>query len=314
MNAPVRRFVRRFVRLLVRRFLASAVRRSRLSQASSRRRPRRARPDDLDRRSQARVHYASRRARHEAALPAHSPPKGTYADGVVGIWPTITYPSHTTLITGVWPAEHGILNNQVFDPEQKFRGAWNWYAAQIRVPTLWQVAHHAGLRTASVGWPVSAGATDVDYLIPEYWRSASPSDSANPDDQLLMAALARPDTLLQQLKSTAGPYMNGNDTSIAGDEMKTRYTLEILRRYKPAFMTLHLSSLDESQHEHGPFSPEACADLEAIDGMVARLAHQAFASNPISRRGYRLRSRLHGYHARRQSCYSVSSGGPDSAR
>jgi predicted AlkP superfamily pyrophosphatase or phosphodiesterase len=208
--------------------------------------------------------------------------KGTYADGVVGIWPTITYPSHTTLITGVWPAEHGILNNQVFDPEQKFRGAWNWYAAAIRVPTLWQVAHHAGLRTASVGWPVSAGATDVDYLIPEYWRSASPSDSANPDDQLLMAALARPDTLLQQLKSTAGPYMNGNDTSIAGDEMKTRYTLEILRRYKPAFMTLHLSSLDESQHEHGPFSPEACADLEAIDGMIARLVQQAVASNPMA--------------------------------
>jgi predicted AlkP superfamily pyrophosphatase or phosphodiesterase len=206
--------------------------------------------------------------------------KGTYADGVVGIWPTITYPSHTTLITGVWPAEHGILNNQVFDPEQKFRGAWNWYASAIRVPTLWQVAHHAGLRTASVGWPVSAGATDVDYLIPEYWRSASPSDSANPDDQLLMAALSRPDTLLQQLRSTAGPYMNGNDTSIAGDEMKTRYALEILHRYKPAFMTLHLSSLDESQHEYGPFSPEACADLEAIDGMVARLAQQAVASNP----------------------------------
>ncbi len=208
--------------------------------------------------------------------------KGTYADGVVGIWPTITYPSHTTLITGVWPAEHGILNNQVFDPEQKFRGAWNWYAAQIRVPTLWQVAHHAGLRTASIGWPVSAGATDVDYLIPEYWRSASPSDSSNPDDQLLMAALARPDTLIQQLKPAAGPYMNGNDTSIAGDEMKTRYALEILRRYKPAFMTLHLSSLDESQHEHGPFSPEACADLEAIDGMIARLAHQAFAGNPAA--------------------------------
>ncbi len=206
--------------------------------------------------------------------------KGTYADGVVGIWPTITYPSHTTLITGVWPAEHGILNNQVFDPEQKFRGAWNWYASAIRVPTLWQVAHHAGLRTASIGWPVSAGATDVDYLIPEYWRSASPSDSANPDDQLLMAALARPDTLLQQLKSTAGPYMNGNDTSIAGDEMKTRYALEILRRYKPAFMTLHLSSLDESQHEHGPFSTEACADLEAIDGMIARLVQQAVSSNP----------------------------------
>jgi predicted AlkP superfamily pyrophosphatase or phosphodiesterase len=206
--------------------------------------------------------------------------KGTYADGVVGIWPTVTYPSHTTLITGVWPAEHGINNNQVFDPFFQFGSAWNWYASEIRVPTLWQVAHHAGLRTASIGWPVSAGATDVDYLIPEYWRGASPSDSANPDDQLMMAALARPDTLIQQLKLAAGPYMNGNDTSIAGDEMKTRYALEILRRYKPAFMTLHLSSLDESQHMHGVFSAEACADLEALDGMVARLAHQVFADNP----------------------------------
>ena len=87
---------------------------------------------------------------------------GTYAEGVVGIWPTITYPSHTTLITGVWPAEHGIYNNVEFDPEQQFGGAWNWYAAQIHVPTLWQAAHQAGLRTASVGWPVSVNAEGVD--------------------------------------------------------------------------------------------------------------------------------------------------------
>ena len=130
---------------------------------------------------------------------------GTYAEGVVGIWPTVTYPSHTTLITGVWPAEHGIYNNQVFDPEQRFGGAWNWYASAIRVPTLWQVAHQAGLRTASVGWPVSTGATDVDYLIPEYWRGTSPGDDANPDDQLLMAALARPDTLTAAVAGRGRP-------------------------------------------------------------------------------------------------------------
>jgi len=205
---------------------------------------------------------------------------GTYADGVVGIWPTVTYPSHTTLITGVWPAEHGIYNNLQFDPEQQYSNAWNWYAAEIRVPTLWSAARKSGLRTASIGWPVSVGATDVDYLIPEFWLNGKVSGSKNPDDQLVMAALARPDTLIQQLKPAAGPYMNGNDTSIAGDETKTRYTLEILRRFRPEFMTLHLSSLDESQHEHGPFSPEACADLEAIDGMIARLAHQLFANNP----------------------------------
>ena len=207
---------------------------------------------------------------------------GTYAEGVVGIWPTITYPSHVTLLTGVWPDEHGITNNQEFDPFQRFGGAWNWYAAGIRAPTLWQAAHKAGLRTASVGWPVSVGATDVDFLIPEYWRGQNVSGSSDPQDRWLIAALARPATLLEQLEAAAGPYMNGNDTSTGGDETKTRYALEILRRYKPTFMTLHLSSLDDAQHAHGPFSPEADQTLEAIDGMVERLAHQEFANNPAA--------------------------------
>jgi hypothetical protein len=205
---------------------------------------------------------------------------GTYAEGVVGVWPTVTYPSHTTLLTGVWPAEHGIYNNLEFDPEQRYASAWNWYAAQIRVPTLWQAAHRAGLRTASVGWPVSVGAAGVDYLIPEFWLNGNVSGSPNAADQLLMAAVARPDNLIQTLTPAAGPYMNGNDTGIGGDEVKTRYALEILRRYKPAFMTLHLSSLDEAQHAHGVFSPEADSTLEAIDSMVARLAAQGFASSP----------------------------------
>ncbi len=205
---------------------------------------------------------------------------GTYAEGVVGVWPTVTYPSHTTLLTGVWPAEHGIYNNLEFDPEHRYGSAWNWYAAQIRVPTLWQAAHNAGLHTASVGWPVSVGATDVDWLIPEYWHGPDASASSNPEDRLLMAALARPDTLVQTIEPAAGPYMNGNDTSILGDEVKTRYALEILRRYKPAFMTLHLSSLDEAQHQHAPFSTEADQTLEAIDGMVERLAREEFANDP----------------------------------
>jgi predicted AlkP superfamily pyrophosphatase or phosphodiesterase len=205
--------------------------------------------------------------------------EGTYADGVIGIWPTITYPSHTTLLTGSWPAEHGILNNQEFDPEQHFGGAWNWYAAQIRVPTLWDAAHRVGLRTASVGWPVSVNA-DVDWLIPEYWRGQNVSGSSDPNDRLLMGALAHPTTLFSELEPTAGEYMRGNETTTAGDEAKTRYAIEILRLHKPGFMTLHLSSLDDAQHAHGPFSTEADATLETIDGMVERLAKQQFANDP----------------------------------
>jgi predicted AlkP superfamily pyrophosphatase or phosphodiesterase len=207
---------------------------------------------------------------------------GSYAEGVIGVWPTVTYPSHTTLLTGVSPAEHGIYSNLEFDPQMRYSGAWHWYASEIKVPTLWKAAHGARLSTASVGWPVSVGATDVDWLIPEFWRTTDPSASVNPADRLLLAALARPDTLIQQLEPAAGPYMMGNDTSIAGDETKTRYALEILRRFKPAFMTIHLSSLDDAQHAHAPFSPEADQTLESIDGMVARLAAAAVANDPAA--------------------------------
>ncbi|HTB87649.1 MAG TPA: ectonucleotide pyrophosphatase/phosphodiesterase [Steroidobacteraceae bacterium] len=204
---------------------------------------------------------------------------GAYARGVTGVWPTVTYPSHTTLLTGVAPAEHGIYNNLEFDPKNTFANAWYWYAQRIRAPTLWQAAHEAGLSTASIGWPVSVGATAVDFLIPEYWRVARLTD-VDPSDALLLEAVSRPEGLLQKMQARLGPYMRGNDPSPPGDEIKTRYALDILKTQKPKFMTIHLSSLDEQQHGHGPFSAEANADLEVIDAQLAQLFAASRANDP----------------------------------
>jgi predicted AlkP superfamily pyrophosphatase or phosphodiesterase len=205
---------------------------------------------------------------------------GTYADGVIGVWPTVTYPSHTTLVTGVSPAEHGIFSNAEFDPEQHFKESWFWYADQIRVPTLWRVAHAAHLTTASVGWPVTVGAPDIDFLIPEYWRITGRTKDLNPSDRYLIAALSRPVGLLAQMQKSLGPYLMANDTSLPGDEVKTRFAIDILRSHRPVFMTVHLSSLDDAQHGHGVFSAEANRDLEAVDGMLAELAAAAHAASP----------------------------------
>jgi len=208
--------------------------------------------------------------------------EGTYADGVLAVVPTVTYPDHTTLITGVWPAEHGILNNTLFDPLRSFGGAWYWYAGDIHVPTLWDAAREAGISTASVSWPVSVNAP-VDTLIPEYWRGAEASvepDSANLQDTELMAAISRPDGLLLDMEKRLGPYMMGNDTSIDGDRIRTRYSIDILDRRRPGFMTIHLSSLDETEHMTGPFSAESNKNLEAIDGMVGELIDAALKIDP----------------------------------
>jgi predicted AlkP superfamily pyrophosphatase or phosphodiesterase len=207
---------------------------------------------------------------------------GAFAQGVEGVWPTKTYPSHTTLLTGVTPAEHGIYNNLEFDPRRKFAEAWFWYAHQVRVPTLWQAAHRAGLVTASVSWPVSVGATQVDYLIPEYWRVFNPAVDSNPSDRNLIADLSRPEGMLRSLEEKLGPYLMGNDVSLDADETRTRFAVALLREHRPTFMTVHLSSLDEAEHDHNPFSDEADQDLEAIDGMLSRLFAAARANDPRS--------------------------------
>lgn len=207
--------------------------------------------------------------------------EGAYAEGVVPVLPTVTYPNHTTLITGVEPAVHGIYNNHLFDPENRLSGAWYWYAESIRVATLWDAVHQAGLATASVSWPVSVNAASVDWLIPEYWRTSSPGENGNDQDRFLMRAISRPVGGLAEMESRLGPYMMGNDTTVAGgDAVRTRFSLDILRNRKPALMTIHLSAMDGSEHAGGTFSAEANKTLEAVDEMVAQLMDAALKNNP----------------------------------
>ena len=152
----------------------------------------------------------------------------------------------------------------------------------IKVPTLWSAAHAAGLRTASVGWPVTVNNKDIDILLPEYWRGAL-GETKNPDDRYLLNAISRPLNEVSRIGERIGvPYLEDNETTIEGDEIKTRYSLEILKTEKPRFMTIHLSSLDEEEHLHGPFSAEANADLESLDGMLGRLIAQERANDPKS--------------------------------
>jgi predicted AlkP superfamily pyrophosphatase or phosphodiesterase len=189
--------------------------------------------------------------------------EGTYADGVAGVVPTVTYPSHTTLVTGVWPAKHGIFANTTFDPLRQNEEGWYWYTEDIRVPTLWDVAAAAGRTTASIQWPVTVGA-HITWNIPEYWRANTP------DDAKLLRALST-HGLLEEAKAEIGEFRDGTDTSAKADEILGRYAEWILEKKHPSLLTLHLSSLDHIQHQTGPFSPEDIAVLESIDATIGRI-------------------------------------------
>ena len=198
--------------------------------------------------------------------------EGTYADGVTGVVPTVTYPSHTTLMTGVWPAKHGILANTTFDPFRKNYEGWYWYAEDIRVPTLWDAATAAGRTTASIQWPVTAGA-NISWNIPEYWRAGTA------DDAKLIRALATPG-LLAEGSAGIGAYRGGSDLSVEGDEVRGKYAVWILEKKRPGLLTLHLTALDHVEHQSQPFSPQAIAVLEKLDAVVGNVRQAAEQSAP----------------------------------
>jgi predicted AlkP superfamily pyrophosphatase or phosphodiesterase len=200
--------------------------------------------------------------------------EGVFATGVRNVLLTVTYPNHTTMITGVWPAKHGIANNPTFDPLQKNMGGWYWYAKDIKVQTLWDAVHQNHGTVASLSWPVSVGTQSIDYNLPEYWRARIP------EDLKLIRALSTPGLIDQLEQSTGRTLADTTGASDTSDESLAQFTAALIAAKHPKLTTLHLAQLDHAEHVYGPGSAEAITTLENVDSSVGRLIASARRSEP----------------------------------
>jgi predicted AlkP superfamily pyrophosphatase or phosphodiesterase len=192
--------------------------------------------------------------------------KGAVSEGLEGVFPTVTYPSHTTLVTGRSPAVHGILGNTLFDPERKMNGAWYWYNEQIAVPTLWDLAKKKGLKTAAVAWPVTVGAA-IDYNLPEFRVPRTI------EDRMLFRASSTPGLAAEFEKAHGEIPVTGQD-----DHLRARMAAYVVKTRKPDLLVVHLFDLDHDEHAHGPDAPEAMKALESTDeclGMIRKEVRDA---------------------------------------
>jgi predicted AlkP superfamily pyrophosphatase or phosphodiesterase len=182
---------------------------------------------------------------------------GSYADGVEGVYPSVTYPAHTTLITGARPATHGIVQNRIFEPPPAQQtGEWYWFSEAIKCETLWSVAKKYGLSTASVGWPVTVGA-DIDYNVPEIF---DPKDVKSPKR-----------TIQYSTPGLLEKALGGQHADDSTDGRRTRISEYIIENYKPNLMLIHLIALDDAHHKTGPRSRESLATAERMDAYVGRI-------------------------------------------
>jgi predicted AlkP superfamily pyrophosphatase or phosphodiesterase len=193
--------------------------------------------------------------------------QGMYANTVRGVLPTLTYPSHTTLLTGAAPARHGIYDNTTFDPLSRNDKGWYWYAEDIKVATLWDAAAAAHLTTANIYWPVTVGAP-ITYNLPQIWRTGTD------DDLKLQRALSTPG-LEQELSAALGRYPGGEEETVEEDEVRTRFAVRLLETKHPDFFAVYLSGLDTEEHKSGPFSKDANAVLERLDALIGTLREAA---------------------------------------
>lgn len=193
--------------------------------------------------------------------------EGVSANGVRGVFPSVTYPSHTTLITGALPATHGIYYNSPFEPKGQ-TGRWYWESSLIRTETLWDAVKKSGKKSASLIWPVSVGAP-IDYNIPEVWtldknygRIQPMRDHQTPNgllEEMETAVLGKMDTI-----TFNGDYLNREDRT---GEMAAY----ILSKYKPSLMTVHLIATDHFQHEQGRDGKKVHTAIAAVDRAIGKI-------------------------------------------
>jgi predicted AlkP superfamily pyrophosphatase or phosphodiesterase len=182
--------------------------------------------------------------------------EGQVSAGIIGAVPTITWPSHTTIITGADPVAHGILGNWR-PPGDKFLDY-----SQIKVPTLLGAAHAAGLKIATIDWPVTVGAP-VDWDIPEYFlrRRGGAMDTKSVESR------TQPPNLFTQIAadnpSFAQEWMD--------DRTRTLAVVWILQHNKPDLLLVHLVDLDSEEHDNAPFTRESKAIVELTDEMIGQI-------------------------------------------
>jgi predicted AlkP superfamily pyrophosphatase or phosphodiesterase len=190
--------------------------------------------------------------------------EGAWAEnGVAGVMPSITWPSHTSIITGVRPDQHGILGNWRPTPDGKNE---KWLSAdQIKVPTLIDAAHRQGLKIATVDWPVTVGARS-DWNLPEYFlhRNGSGMDLDSIEKKSTPGLVEK---LGAALPSFATQWMDDRTRALA--------TVYLIEHEHPDLVLLHLVDHDADAHEVGPYTRGAKAILEYTDELIGSIVKAA---------------------------------------
>lgn len=164
--------------------------------------------------------------------------EGLKADSLQHIFPSKTFPTHYSLVTGLYAGNTGVVANSMWDPARRARfslgdrdavGDGYWYGGE----PIWNTVEKAGRIAATYFWPGSEA--QIGGIRPSYWK---PYAGETPHDERVDQVLA---------------------------------WLDLPRERRPLFLTLYFSAVDSAGHAHGPEHSKTIEAMREVDRALGRL-------------------------------------------
>jgi predicted AlkP superfamily pyrophosphatase or phosphodiesterase len=174
--------------------------------------------------------------------------------------PSVTWPNHTSLVTGIHPDRHGVLFNGRL--ERRGPGQLVEYFASatqqqlVRVPLLFDVLKKAGQTSAAINWPCTAGSTSIDDNFPDVPNALAFTTPRLKEELTRNGLIGR---------------FEEEDNEVVQDEIWTEAACQIIRHRMPRFLALHLNNVDAAHHHYGPRSAPGYAAAALNDANIGRV-------------------------------------------
>ena len=187
---------------------------------------------------------------------------GSYIRDVRSVYPSLTYPAHTTIVTGKKPCNHGIVGNRKFKAGD-FNSNWYWFRKDVKGDTIYDLAKKKGMKTCGIFWPV-AGGSSLDYNIAEIFP-------VKPYQHQIIQSMRGGSIFYQlDLNKRFGKLREGlSEPALDNFVLEcTKYTIE---KYTPELMLVHLIDVDSNRHDYGYNSKEANEALLRQDNRLGEI-------------------------------------------
>ncbi len=189
---------------------------------------------------------------------------GCMVEQVESVYPTVTYPCHTTMSTGVYPDKHGISGNFQLAPGKK-PNPWIWdYEAVKWKNDIFHAAKKGGYSTAAIFWPVTGNHPDIDYLIDEYWPQ-SPEDTVRE----AYGRMGSNNQMIEIIEKHIDPV--GIMQHPFRDRFVIKCTCDVIRKCKPDVLFLHPANIDAYRHRYGVFGEQVRLGVEETDRWLGEI-------------------------------------------